>query len=114
MARRLLVNDLNRRITLEVATESVDPEGIAVEMWQEVASVWAARRPLRGREYFEAAAVNAEKTVKYVIRYRVGIKSNMRLVDQKDGLLYSVRAVLDDYYGDRTQTHIMAELIEDG
>lgn len=111
---KLLVNDLNRRITIQQATTVTDPEGIPTETWTDVATVWASRNPLSGREYFAAAAANAEKTVKYRIRYRPGILPNMRLIDHRDDVTYEVKAVLDDYYGDRTQTHILAEVLQDG
>lgn len=109
-----LVNELNRRITIQQLTNTVDDEGIPVETWTDVCTVWAARSPLSGKEYFAAAAANAEKTVKYRIRYRPGVLPNMRLVDHRDGVTYEIKAVLDDYYGDRTQTHLMCEVVEDG
>lgn len=107
-------NELNRKITIQQAENTVDPEGIPVESWSDVMTIWSNRKPLSGREYFEAAAINAEKTVKYRTRYRRGIYPNMRLVDHLDGRIYKIVAVLDDYYGDRTQTHLMVELVEDG
>lgn len=109
-----LVNDLNRKITIQQYTSTIDPEGIPIEEWVDVATLWADRKPLNGREYFAAAAINAEKTVKYRIRYRKGILPNMRLFDVIDGVYYNIAAVLDDYYGDRTQTHLMCEVIDDG
>lgn len=107
-------NELNRKITIQKVMNAVDPEGIPIEEWTNVATLWSNRKPLSGREYFEAAAINAEKTIKYRIRYRRDILPNMRIFDVLDGKYYSIKAVLDDYYGDRTQTHLMCELIEDG
>lgn len=112
---RLNAGKLNRRISIQhYTTVEVDPEGIATEGWTTLAKVWAARTPIRGRDYFQAAANNAEKTVKFVIRYKEGIKSNMRVYDHKDDLTYDIVTPLDDYFGDRTETHLMCELIEDG
>ena len=62
--------------------------------------------PIQGREFFAAAAAQAENTVRYKMRYTKDIKSDMRLVD--DGRIYDITAVLDDVYGDRTETHVMA------
>lgn len=107
-------SELTRKITLQRMTSIVDDEGIPVESWTDVVTLWANRKPLSGREFFEAAAINAEKTVKYRIRYRKGVEPNMRLLDHLDSKTYSITAVLNDYYGDRTQTHIMAEVLEDG
>ncbi|ELK43997.1 phage head-tail adaptor [Brevibacillus agri BAB-2500] len=116
MKSRLLVNKMNRRITIQEKQTVVDPEGIPTESWADVATLWAAREPLiaGAREFFSAAAINAEKTVRYAIRYRPGILPSMRLVDKQDGLTYEIKAVLDDVLGDRTQTHIMAEVLADG
>lgn len=115
MANKLLVNELNRRITIQhFTTVDIDPEGIVTKEWAPLVTVWAKRTPVNGRDYFQAAADNAEKTVKYVIRYRKDIKANMRIQDHSDGLIYDIKTPLDDYYGDRTQTHLMVELIEDG
>lgn len=108
------IGKLNRRITIEYVTTATDPEGYPIETWTTFAKPWAAREPLRGDEFWNAAATNAEKTVKYRIRYRKGIKANMRLTDHVDGLTYNIVVPLDDFYGDRTQTHLMVELIEDG
>lgn len=107
-------SELTRKITIEQVTNTVDAEGIPVETWSTFAILRAARNPLSGREFFEAAAINAEKTVKYRVRYRKGLLPNMRLTDSLDGKIYNIRAVLDDYYNDRTQTHLMVELLEDG
>lgn len=107
-------SELNRKITIEQVTNTVDAEGIFTETWSTFAVIRAARRPLNGREFFEAAAINAEKTVKYQVRYRKGLLPNMRVTDALDGKVYNIRAVLDDYYGDRTQTHLMCEVLEDG
>ncbi|MDO3680428.1 phage head closure protein [Paenibacillus ehimensis] len=107
MATKLLVNRLNRRITFQKQDGfTTNDEGISVPNWVDHATVWASRRPLRGREFFAAAAVNAENTVRYEIRYRPGITPDMRLLDS--GRTYSISAVLEDVYGDRTQTHVMA------
>ncbi|MGG1534514.1 phage head closure protein [Brevibacillus agri] len=116
MKSRLLVNKMNRRITIQEKQLVVDPEGIPTVDWVDVATVWAAREPLiaGAREFFSAAAINAEKTVRYAVRYRTGILPSMRLFDLHDSMTYEIKAVLDDVLGDRTQTHIVAEVLTDG
>lgn len=109
-----LVNEMNRRIIIQEKQTTVDSEGIPTSAWVNIETVWAARNPLSGREYFAAVAANAEKMVKYRIRYRPGILSSMHLIDKRDGLTYEIKAVLDDYYGDRTETHITAAVLADG
>jgi len=110
------VSNLDRRITIQKKRVSKGPEGRPATAWDDVMTVWAARQPLRGREFFAAAAVQAESTVRYVIRLRSGITSNMRVVDLKDGRIYDIIAPpIEDPFGDRTQTHLMCRgVVPDG
>jgi SPP1 family predicted phage head-tail adaptor len=114
MARKLTASDLNRRITIQQKQTVVDPEGIPTETWTPVCTVWAAREPLaaRAREYFSAAAINAEMTVRYRIRYRQGITPDMRVVDE--GRIYNITTVLDDVDGKRRETHLMTQGAQNG
>lgn len=116
MARKTKVSDLNRRILIQEKRTITDTEGIGTEGWVDFVTVWAAREPLiaGASDFFSAAAINAEKTVRYKIRYRPGILANMRLLDRSDGKTYSIKTPLDDVFGDRTETHIIAEVMEDG
>lgn len=84
--------------------------------WEDVFEkpLWANREPIRGREFFAAAAAQSEKIVRYKIRYREGITSDMRLVDLRDNRTYELTAVLDDVYNDRTETHLMALELSNG
>lgn len=105
---------LNRKITIQEVQTVVSPEGIPEETWVDVMTLFAYREPLATRswEYFEAAAIQAEKTVRYKIRYRKGILPNMRVVDE--GRIYNIKVVMDDVYGDRTETYLMTQELEDG
>jgi len=69
---------LNKRVTLQ-RKKSTKVDGKMVTSWEDVATVWAAFEPLRGREYFAAAAVNAEGTIRVRIRYRSGLMADMRI-----------------------------------
>ncbi|SDD27078.1 phage head-tail adaptor, putative, SPP1 family [Paenibacillus sp. UNCCL117] len=98
----------DRRIKIQRQDgHTTDNEGIFTPNWVDIISLWAARRPLRGREFFAAAAVNAENTVRYEIRCRQGIAEDMRLIDS--GRIYNIMAVLDDPKGDGTETHLMTQ-----
>lgn len=80
--------------------------------WEEVATVWASREPLRGREFFAAATVQHEKTIRFKIRHREDIKAGMRVVEKER--IYEIYAVLDDVKGDRTETHLMTKEKDNG
>ncbi|HEY5576210.1 MAG TPA: phage head closure protein [Clostridiaceae bacterium] len=61
--------ELFNRITLQKLTESESANGFPVETWTDYKTVWASANNLFGREFFQAAAVNAENTIRYIIRY---------------------------------------------
>ena len=71
---------LNRRITLQSATEVRDAYGQAVKTWADVATVWAEVMPLSGREREIASQTAAETNVKFRIRWRSDITADMRVV----------------------------------
>ncbi|MEC0248891.1 phage head closure protein [Paenibacillus chitinolyticus] len=71
---------LRHRITLQKKETGTNDEGLPAVQWTDFATVSAAVEPLRGREYFAAAAANAESTVRVRIRYRQGVTSDMRVL----------------------------------
>lgn len=73
------IGDLRHRITLQKYISTIDEEGFTTQTWQDVATVWAAVENLYGREYWEAATIQAENTVKFTIRYRKDLSSDMRI-----------------------------------
>lgn len=89
------IGDLDTRVTIQQKIVTTDPEGLVTETWNDIATVWANLRGLRGREFFQAAAVNAENTVMVTIRYRPGITTGMRL---KYTALDGIEHVLDIYH----------------
>jgi SPP1 family predicted phage head-tail adaptor len=78
---------LRHRIALQARTSGLNDEAIPVDVWTDVAgasSVPASLEPLKGREYFQAAAVAAENTIPVTIRYRPCVTAALRV-------LYGVR-----------------------
>ena len=72
--------ELRHRVTIQQKSVTRNTFGEEVVTWQDVATVWAAIEPLRGREFFESQQVNAEVTTRIRIRYRPGITPTMRVV----------------------------------
>lgn len=71
---------LRHRIALQKMTGAKDSEGVPVEVWTDVArSVAASLEPLKGREYYQAAAMTAENGIPVTIRYRPGITAALRV-----------------------------------
>jgi SPP1 family predicted phage head-tail adaptor len=99
---------LRHRVTIEDLSVTQDNIGIITESWQEVATVWAEIRPMSGREFIAANAIQAGVTTKITIRHMDGINAKMR-VRHKD-TLYNIKAVLPDI----TLAGYLMLMVEDG
>ena len=87
------IGDLRHRITLQECVSGQNEAGQPIQEWHDVATVWAAIEPLRGREYWAAAQVQSEVTTRIRIRYRSGIRPDMRVL--YGGRVFNVTAVID-------------------
>lgn len=85
------IGDLRHRITLQKYNETTDDEGFSTQEWQDIATVWASVENLFGREYWQAAAIQAENTVKFIIRYRKDVTTDMRI--QFQGQQYEIISI---------------------
>jgi SPP1 family predicted phage head-tail adaptor len=100
------VVDFLHRITLQKKFTTKDPEGLPLETWQNIATIWAAIEPLRGREYFQAATVKSQNMTRFTTRYRKGITSEMRIL--YDSKLYDIQSIID-VEGRHQQLELMAK-----
>lgn len=73
----MLVNRLRHRVTLQRPVTTRTDSGAVVKGYEDVATLWAAVEPLRGREYFAAYAEHVDVTTRIRIRYRDGIDRTM-------------------------------------
>jgi SPP1 family predicted phage head-tail adaptor len=74
---------LRHRITIQRFISEKDELGQESESdgeWVNFKSVWADIKTMQGREYFAAAAVQAENTTRFIMRYTDDITSDMRIV----------------------------------
>lgn len=80
--RRLPVSagELDQRVTLQQRASGQDSLGQASGAWQDVATVWARREPLRGRELFAAGEMQASADVRFTIRWRTAVTASMRVL----------------------------------
>ena len=106
------IGDLRHRITFQKLTTSVNENGFEVETWEDFKTVWAAVSNLHGREYFAAAAVQAENTVKFTIRYLTGLDTTMRIVFQ--GRQYNITAIDNIKYQNRYLEIKALEVVSSG
>ena len=70
---------LRHRITIQEPASTVGGLGEKLKSWADVATVWAAIEPLRGREFFESHQRESEATTVITIRYRSGLTHSMRI-----------------------------------
>ena len=88
----LNAGDLRER--LEVRKRAVTVRsGITTETWETLCTVWAKAEPLSGREYFQAAAVNRENSIRFTIRYRADVTAEMTI--RWRGVDYGIESVVN-------------------
>jgi SPP1 family predicted phage head-tail adaptor len=73
------VGDLKHKITIQQYINTTDDDGYKVQKWVDIKNPWAKVENLYGREYFAAAAVQEERTVKFTIRYTKNLDETMRI-----------------------------------
>ena len=102
---------LNRRIKIILYSEGFNDDTGRDEgerTIKEKCTVWANVKHVRGSEYFEAAAVNAEQTVTFIIRYRADLTTD-HVIEYK-GVEYNIKAINDPSEGHSIQI-ITAEAV---
>lgn len=80
--------ELKHRILLQKRQISNTIDGYVNETFIDHKKVWARAKNLFGNEYFAALAANAENTIKFTIRYRTDITSDMIIIF--NGKTYSI------------------------
>ena len=101
--------DLRHRVTIQRLVGTRDSYGEVQGSWTDVATVWAAVEPLRGREFLEAQMAQAAATIRVRIRYRADLTPEMRVVYGSQ--LLNIRAVID-VEGRHRELWLMCEEIE--
>lgn len=66
---------LNKRITVQQATETRNSVGDPIPSWTTYAIRWASVEPLNGREYFAAKQTQSETSIRMRLRYDSVTKS---------------------------------------
>ncbi|HEY4546664.1 MAG TPA: phage head closure protein [Pedomonas sp.] len=84
-----LIGQLDRRLRVLKAQPVQDPNnGEVVTTWVPVATVWASRKQLSGREVEIAAATKGAEELRFRIRYRTGLDTTARL--ECEGMTYAI------------------------
>lgn len=105
---------LRHRITIEKPGYTQDPTtGEMVAGWEEVATVWAGKRPSSAREFKQSQAGQSEISGEFQIRYRDDVDATMRITHK--GKIYNIEGVLeDDESGQEWLTLPYSEGVNDG
>jgi SPP1 family predicted phage head-tail adaptor len=91
--------ELDKRITFQRLTTTTNENGFEVKTLEDFKTVWAKVSNLHGREYFEAAAVQRENTVKFTIRYLPDVNPSMKILFQ--GRKYNITSIDNIKYQNR-------------
>lgn len=93
------IGELRHRISFLKPTSSVNENGFETEGFVEIKTVWAAVANLSGGEYYAAAAVQKEKTVKFRIRAVKDIDETMMIAF--GGRQYNITSIDNMKYENR-------------
>jgi SPP1 family predicted phage head-tail adaptor len=86
--------DLRDRVTLQRKTVARTSAGEETVTWTDEATVWGKVEPIRGREYYQAQAVQSEVNMRFVIRFRFLVSTAIYRV--KFGVkYYTIDSVID-------------------
>lgn len=87
----MFAGKLNKRITFQQKSATTDAYGGTIYTWADIATVWAKKRPLRGRELIAAQAAQSEATDMFYCRYRSDIDTADRI--SYNGKYYNITSI---------------------
>ena len=73
-------SQFRNRITFRQYTETANELGDTVKIWQDYKTVWAMIKTVQGKEFIQAASVQGERVVRFVVRYTTGLTNDMQVV----------------------------------
>ena len=105
-----LIGRLRHKIFIEQATETEDSYGGIVSTWSTLITCRAAVEPLMGREYFAALQVNAERNMKFRIRYsNLVATATTKMRVKYDGRYFDVQSIMNIEERDHTMILMTVE-----
>ncbi len=92
--KKIEIGDLRERVTLQTPGVPVDDGGGGKTVfWADLATVWAAIRPVSNAERYYAQQIEATTTHEIFIRWRADVRNDMRILHC--GAVYDVTSVQD-------------------
>ena len=98
------------RITIQSLTETQDAQGAKSEAWATFQTVWAAVRPLRGRELMDAKQEQARVTHEIRARWLAGVTPKMRIA--LGTRVFRIESAINENERDRTLIMMCEEVID--
>lgn len=96
----LAAGRLNRKISFQVKEKVRDEDtGGLVYTWVPVTglqNIPAERNPLSINAFIQAAAMQSKVNTRFRIRKISGINATMRIIDDRDGTVYSIEGMMPD------------------
>lgn len=81
MARQTQAAARRTQISIQHRVDTVNSRGEVIPAWADLhTGIWAAREPLRGRDYFAAGQMQTPADVRFTARWRPGITPLMRVM----------------------------------
>jgi len=105
------IGRMRHRIKINNVNATTDSAGYTVEVPTEFATVWAEVQPVSGKEYFGAAAIKAENTIRFKIRYLNGITNDMTV--EFETKIYNIKSIIDTDMRHK-ELVLACEVIENG
>ena len=87
------IGALRHRLILEAPERTDDNGGGVTQTWSEIATLWASIKPLGGLELFEKDRLTGRLTHEIRIRYRTGVRPEMRF--RQTGRVFQILAAID-------------------
>jgi SPP1 family predicted phage head-tail adaptor len=102
---------LRHQVTIQRKTSTTDTYGGPIDVWEDVATVWAAVEPMQGRELVNAQATNSETTTKITTRY-TAVTTADRIIFE--GKFYNLQSVIDPELRHRELVIMASEGLNEG
>lgn len=110
------IGELRHKITIQRPTLVRGELGGSSEVFEDwLVNIWASIEPLSPAEFFAAAQVASEQTLRIRIRYRPGITAQMRIRHQVGGgsptnyVYFDIEGEPLDVFGRRREIHLMCK-----
>lgn len=108
---------LNKRITIQQQSPSVDSYGQQLTTWTDVATVWASIEPSVGRELMAAQAVSLDQPTTITIRWQPAFTSPKAVAAMRviyHGRIFNLHSVQNESERNAVLTLLASEGLNDG